>query len=150
MLFVFLNKPRNPVKILYWEHNGFCLWLKRPKSERFKKSPDVKGEAIVLTVQNSTVSVQPAHLRFPPANRHAVLFQKGAHMKPPAELSARRAFRAEHVYVRCNSGMTRVAYCEQHKINPKSFGYLLRSRELESETPTMAPIAVNGLPRQVS
>ncbi|RML21434.1 hypothetical protein APX70_04056, partial [Pseudomonas syringae pv. maculicola] len=33
------------------ERNGFCLWLKRLESERFKTSPDEADEAIVLMVQ---------------------------------------------------------------------------------------------------
>ena len=51
VLFVFLNRARNRVKILYWERNGFCLWLKRLDAERFKSHPEPGDAAIVLTAQ---------------------------------------------------------------------------------------------------
>jgi len=34
-LFLFCNKQRRILKILYWEKNGFCLWLKRLERDKF-------------------------------------------------------------------------------------------------------------------
>lgn len=34
-LYVFINRQRNKIKVLYWHRNGFCLWLKRLEEEKF-------------------------------------------------------------------------------------------------------------------
>ena len=49
--FVFLNRTRNQVNILYWHRNGFYLWLKRLEAQRFKTKPHAGDDAIELTVR---------------------------------------------------------------------------------------------------
>jgi len=50
-LFVFVNKARDKIKILYWERAGFCMWQKRLEKERFKWPEHLDGDVMTLEGQ---------------------------------------------------------------------------------------------------
>lgn len=47
-LFLFCNRTRKNLKIVYWDKNGFCLWQKKLEKHKFPW-PDTKEEALKIT-----------------------------------------------------------------------------------------------------
>lgn len=50
-LFVFCNRKRDKLKVLYWDKTGFCLWYKRLENEKFKWPRKSDQNTISLTDQ---------------------------------------------------------------------------------------------------
>jgi len=50
-LFVFCNRKRNRIKVLYWDKTGFALWHKRLEKERFKWPRLMEDSVVSLSHQ---------------------------------------------------------------------------------------------------
>lgn len=50
-VFVFGNRQRDKVKLLFWERNGFVVWYKRLERERFKWPDRLAGDTVTLSGQ---------------------------------------------------------------------------------------------------
>lgn len=50
-VFVFGNRQRDKVKLLFWERNGFVVWYKRLERERFKWPDRLNGDTVTLSGQ---------------------------------------------------------------------------------------------------
>lgn len=55
-LFVFCNRSRDKIKILFWDHNGFWLYYRRLERGRFKW-PDKNQNPSVLTVTDRELNL---------------------------------------------------------------------------------------------
>lgn len=49
--FVFINRRRTQIKVLYYHQGGYCLWSKRLEQGTFAKVAGVAGKAVLNSAQ---------------------------------------------------------------------------------------------------
>ncbi len=67
-LFVFCNRRRTIVKVLYWDRNGFCLWQKRLEKEHFRW-PAMEADVIEVGMRELTWLLEGLQIKQKNAHR---------------------------------------------------------------------------------
>ena len=67
-LFVFCNRSKDIIKVLYWDRNGFCLWYKRLERGRFRW-PSCMDEVMELSSRELSWLLSGLEVRQPGAHR---------------------------------------------------------------------------------
>ena len=69
-LFVFVNRSATRSKILWWDGNGFCLWMKRLEKDRFVWPFSHEAQVLRLSGEQLTYLLAGFDIfRFPPHQR---------------------------------------------------------------------------------
>jgi len=69
-LFVFFNRPRDRVKILFWDRSGFCLYYKRLEEGCFSPPPrdgrrvEIAAAELTLILEGLELANAKRHKRF--------------------------------------------------------------------------------------
>jgi len=56
-LFIFFNRRRDQVQILYWDRNGYALWKKRLERGRFALEPKLLGPDGSVTIEAAELTL---------------------------------------------------------------------------------------------